>query len=441
MIKTIRLSILLSDNRDALFYWGCFLMTFTAFPFEKYGLGASKSLSLFPFLMYCGIAFFEKKLYFSKLGRKHLVLIMLMMLLSFFICLLSYDYFGGFSMAFGSWAGFIINIGAYMTFMHHADNQKVYNMLYCLFCSFWFSLVFGVLEVIYFITGQNAIYNILTPLLRDTVFLDVHHLQLNFCEAGDAGQLVPGLLFLLVVTLKEMGHKFKKSQKIMIGAIVLMMIFFSGSASFIIVGSAALLLYYDRKLSLYRVYRYFKPVAILFLVSMGSFLIISALGLMSEMAGPLGRVASLFYNPEDAFETDLSSACRIGMWFVAFAVFSNNWLLGTGLGNFGVLFPKYVYDIPLYLQVPELVSKTAEPTQMTYSILSTAFCEGGVIGIIWLYFFIMPLFRADKKLRPFVWVFIIIAMQQMVVFSSAFCFIWLLLQEPKISKIFNGKEI
>ena len=439
-MKKISISNLLFGNIDSLFYWGCLLITFTSFPLHKYGLGGDKSLSLLPFLGYIIIVSLQrKKLYLNKTGKKLIGLTLIMLIVSCTMCIFKYSFFQGFNMALGTWGGFIINIGSFMTFMYNADRRKVYNMLRCLFLSFWFSFIFCLVEVLYFITDIQLLRTLLLPFLRDDVFLSVKHLQLNFCEAGDAGQLIPCLFILIIWSLKRMDHPFSICQKGMVLFILFSMLLFSGSASFVIVCLLIILLFVDVYMDKYKLYRIIKPLFLIFIIGSGSIIISTVYESMADWNGPMGRVAALIYNPEVAFDSDLSSACRIGMWFVSTEIFFNNFIFGTGLGNFGLLFPNYINNIPIFLQVPEIMLKAHDPLQMSYSIFSTMLAEGGLLGIIWLCYFIKPLFAGIKNMRPFALVFLVIAMQQMVVFSSAFIMIWLLLTEPKVQNIFKNE--
>lgn len=440
IITNRKLLNLLFNDRDCLFYIACFLISFNAFPFSNFGLGADKPLSVIPAVLYFLKMLLRGKLVFKSNMIKQFTIIAVLMGISLYLSLTKYYTLVGFSSAVGCWGSYIIYLGAFCSFVHNADDQKIFNMVKCIFCSLWFSLIFGILEYLLLQLHITSIYNVILPFLRDNAFLESNRIQLNFGESGDAGQLLPGLYLPVILYLNNINYHFSIWEKAMIGLNVLLLLLYGKSVSFVLVGCFALLLYYDSYLKSYKLYRYIKPVIIILILVFSSSLIFSLSSFVDE-EGPIGRVARLFVNPEDAFGQDFSTATRIGLWIVTFKMFPSMFLVGTGWGNFGLVYPFYYNKIPRYFMTEEIIGKIGEQVHQTYSIISTSYTEGGILGIVWLLMFFYPMYKMIRKypkVIPFVLVFIIIALQQMITYVFAFIMIWLLLTEPKFCKFLQG---
>lgn len=441
--KKVKIAKLIFRDEDGLFYLACFLISFNIFPFGNFGLGSDKSLSLVPIVLYFFKLVFDGRLYFRKDILCQFAMIVLLMMVSLYLSLYKYYNMVGFSSAVGCWGAYVLYLGAFCSFVRKANEQRMFNMVKCIFCSLWWSLLFGILEFCLLQFHVTSISSIITPFLRDSAFLESNRIQLNFCEAGDASQLLPGLFFPVIIYLKKSGYIFSLREKIMLIINISLLVLYSKSASLVVVGSFALLLYYDSYLKSYKVYHYLKPIVIIGLIFASSVLLASIYSL-ADMDGPLGRVASLIINPEEAFSQDFSTATRVGLWFVTFQIFPSLYLTGTGWGNFGLEYAHYLYKIPTYFLTPEMLGKVGNQVQQTYSIISTSYTEGGLLGIVWLLMFLYPLYKMYRrypKILPFVLVFIVISLQQMVTYVFAFIVIWLLFTEPKFCKVLQGEKL
>lgn len=440
-LRNINIMRLLTDSKDGLFYLSCFFITFNSFPFDKYGLGALKPLSFIFIVPYFLKLICTKGVYVKKNLQKLFLLIAILLFFSLFLGLFRYNDLSGFRSSLGFWGGFIIYSCTISTFLADADDQKVYNSVRCVFLSFWFSFIFGFLECLLFETGISIIRDFLLLFIRDDWYLFTERIQLNFRESGDAGQLLPGLLFPVVLYLKKRGYSFSFLEKGMIIGTVLLTALYSKSASFIIVGSVSMLLYFHTWLKQYKLYRIttlFLLIFTLVVVVYGSY---KLMNMASELDGTLGRVALLMASPEDAFEGDLSSASRIGMFWICATIFFNNFLLGSGLGYMGYLFPRYLYSIPDFFITPEMVERASMiEVNTSYSIITMATSEGGVVGLVWLLFFLYPLwktFRRFPEFRPFVIVYFLIILQQDVVNSFVLVYMWMLYTNTKFLFLFS----
>ena len=434
-LRNVKISQLLTDPKDSLFYLSCFFITFNSFPFDKYGLGSLKPLSFIFIVPYFLKLIYTKKVRVKKNLQKLFLLIAILLFFSFFLGLLRYNDLSGFRTSLGFWGGFIIYSSTISTFFADADDLKMYNSVRCVFLSFWFSFVFGILEFLLFEFDISKIGDFLLLFLRDDWYLFTERIQLNFRESGDAGQLLPGLFFPVVLYLKKKGYSFSFLEKVMIVGTVLLTALYSRSASFIIVGSLTLLLYFHTWLKQYKFYRITTLFLLIFTLVVGVYGTYELMNIASEFDGTLGRVALLMSSPEDAFEGDLSSAARIGMFWICAAIFFNNLFLGSGLGYMGYLFPLYLYSIPDYFITPEMVDKTSKIAgNYSYSIITIMTSEGGVVGLIWLLFFLYPLWKAFRKypeFRPFIIVYFLIMLQQDIVNSFVLVYMWMLYTNTK----------
>lgn len=430
----------LSDKNDGLFYLACILITFNIFPFEKYGMGASKCLSIIPTLLYLVHSMINGRLRVKDSGnfRLQLFLIGIMLIVSLIRGLYVYNDTAGFSSAIGMWGSYFVLMCSLITFLYHADEMRIYMMFRCVLYSFRFSFFFGVLEFIYFHVLDSAfIENFITCFVRDDVYLEVGRLQLNFGEPGDAGQILPGLMFPVVLILKKMGYNFSLLDKVTIIGNVLLLALFSKSASFFAVAFVALVLYYNNVLNNYIIYRWLKPVALLSLFFFGSALLLEDFtDKLSQVEG-LGRIVMLISNPDFAFAADTSSATRFGLWVACVDIFKDNYFWGTGLGNFGYAYKQVFSQLDEIYQTPEMYSKLNLACHQSYSIISTAFCEGGLIGCLWLSVFLRPLLKSSRFVRVFAVVFLLISLQNMVIYSFTYLFIYVMLSNNKVTALYE----
>lgn len=434
----------LSDKNEWLFFLACIFITFNIFPFDKYGMGAAKCLSIIPVLLYFVVSLINGRLRIKDDNNFNvqLVLIGLMMIISLYRGYTIYNDTAGFSTAIGMWGSYFVLMASFITFLYHADELRMYMMFRCILYSFRFSFFFGILEFVYFqISNSSFIESFITCFVRDSVYIEQGRLQLNFGEPGDAGQILPGLMFPTILILKKMRYKFSLVDKIVIIGNILLLTLYSKSASFFAVSLVALVVYYNDVLNKFKIYRWFKPVTLLFLFLFGSALVIGeATESLSQVSG-LGRVVMLLSNPENAFAADQSSATRFGLWVASIDIFKDNYIWGIGLGNFGYAYKQVFSQLDAIYQTPEMYSKLSLVTHQTYSIISTAFTEGGLIGCLWLLVFLRPLVRSSNFVRAFAVVFLIISLQNMVIYSFTYLFIYVMLSNSKIMTLYDKYEI
>lgn len=441
-MNDVSIKYLINNSQDRLFYLACLLITFNIFPFERYGLGASKSLSVIPALLYTFQGLFQKRLSIPRYFNKQICCLIFLLFVSFFISIFRYNDFSGFRTAIGVWGSYLIIMSSFFIFLSNSNDEDIYNVFRCILYSFRFSFFFGILEAIYFnVLANDTIKQFVMLFVRDGAYFECQRLQLNFGEPSDAGMLLPGLLFPVIIALKNMGYKFQVIDKFVICGNVILVMLFSQSTSFVVVSLFAIIMFYDNKLSKNMVYKILKYSIIISIIS-GGVTIIYYIQALELTEGGIGRFINLVSNPENALSKDQSSATRFGLWVISLDIFKDNIIFGTGLGNFGYEYKFYFDNLDPFLQTPEMYEKTKAMTHQTYSILSTAFVEGGILGILWLYFFLKRIFTRCKEARPFAWIFILISFQNMVVYSFTSCFIYMMISEYSMYKFLkSGDEL
>lgn len=422
------------NSSHFLFYLGMILITFNIFPFQYYGLGASKALSMIPLILYDIQKLLEKKYSLPPSFILEIVIIIILILVSSFIGVFVLNSLDGTSTAISMWGSYIIIFLAFNSFISQADGNDVKLMLECIFFSFKISFVFGVLEVLNFtIIRNDIIVKIIRLFVRDDLYLSQGRLQFNFGEPGDAGAIIVILLIPVVYFLKKKNYKFSLFEIFTITGIFLMEGFFAQSGSY-----ASLLIVFFITIVVVKLGElkkkivYFIPLAltisvILFFVSQIDW---AAIATENNV-----RLLKLATEKSDAFADDNSSGVRIGMWVVSFEVWKNHYLLGTGVGNFGYFFNEGIQALDAVYFNSEMVGKTDMNLQQTYSIVSTAFVEGGVLGCVWLFIFLRKLQWRNKTMEYYIPSFLVSLLQNMVIYQPVFCLVYFMLSNKKIVKL------
>lgn len=427
------------NSSHFLFYLGMILITFNIFPFQDYGLGASKALSMIPLILYDIQKLFEKKYILPSSFVKEIIIIIMLILISSFIGVFVLDSLDGTSTAISMWGSYVIIFFAFNTFISQADGYDVKLMLECIFFSFKISFVFGVLEVIQFtIFNDETILEIIRLFVRDDVYLRQGRLQFNFGEPGDAGTIIVLLLIPVVYFLKKNDYKFSKFEIIVIIGIFLMEAFFSKSGSYVSLLIVFLVAFLIIKLAnLRKKMIFFIPfmltiVIILFFISQVDW---STIAHDNDV-----RLLKLATERSDAFAGDNSSGVRFGMWVISFEVWKNHYLLGTGVGNFGYFFKEGIQVLDLVYFNSEMFDKMDMNLQQTYSVISTALVEGGILGCVWLILFFKKIQWKDKTMLYFIPPFLVSLLQNMVIYQPVFCLVYFMLSNKKIIRLLDAQS-
>lgn len=149
------------------------------------------------------------------------------------------------------------------------------------------------------------------------------------------------------------------------------------------------------------------------------------------------RILKLFTNGYDAFKDDNSSGVRFGLWVISYDIFTSRPIFGTGWGNFGFCFSHAYMHLDELLVNNEMTNKMGDITQQTYSIISTAFVEGGLVGAFWLMTLFMRLQWHSKYAIIFIPVFLFSLLQSMLIYEPATIVQFFILSNKKINNILN----
>ncbi len=425
-------------NDNFFFYIGLLLITFNTFPFMNYGMGASKALSILPFTLYLMSSIVKGSLFMNRTLIKDFFYIILLLAISFSISVTEFHDTTGSMAAVSMWMVYIIVFLCLATFMCSANENEIYTALHCVYTSFKISFWFGLAEVIFFyIADIEAISQFIQLFVRDDMYLSNGRLQFNFGEPGDAGRILVCLFIPLIYALHRMGYKFKLKDKAFIVSLFLMEAFFAASVTFfcliaVFVCSLIIIKYWKKKKTRFFLIALFAITGVFVVYAVNS-------NEMYRFANNNNiRILKLFTNGYDAFKSDNSSGVRFGLWKISCDIFTSRPVFGTGWGNFGQCFPHFYMYLDEILANNEMTNKLGNLTQQTYSIISTAFAEGGLVGVLWLVTLIARLQWRSKYAMIFIPVFLFSLFQSMFIYEPATITQFFMLSDKKINNILNG---
>lgn len=426
---------------DTLFFLALILITFNIFPFEKYGLGSSKPLSLVPLILYVICNVFKYKLYVEKRFILEIVLIILVLLISLGVSTLIYHDYSGFLTAVSMWICYLIIFVSLYYFAYQANREKLKYALLCIYFSFKISFCFGLLELIYFyVVPSDIISEFIQLFVRDDMYLNGKRLQFNFGEPGDSGALIVCLLFPTLIMLKRLGYTFIWRDKVIIGGIILMQTLFSSSVTFIVLLTtyAVFYLYFSYK----RLLDNSKKWLLFFLLLIIGFVIVLMKNdvLSNYVDDSDIRILRLLSNSSEALKNDASSATRIGLWVISWDIFKENLFFGCGWGNFGFVFHEALSNMDSLFLTEEMLNKYDQHLLQTYSIISTSMVEGGFVGILWLLVFMSRFRRNIGFVRPFIPVILIYSLQSMIIYNVAICVAIFMLTDRRVQYLIGINE-
>lgn len=431
-MEKISIYNLLTNKHDVFFYLACLLVTFEIFPFHEYGLGSGKSLSTIPCVLYIVQLLIEHNFSLPKNCKTEFLCILALLLVSLFRGFFVYDDLVGISTSLSMWGSYAIYIVCFHSFIKDANKHKIVNMFRCILCSFKISLLFGILELIYFnIKTLSFIRSFILLFVRDEMYIDGGRLQFNFGEAGSGGVLIVGLFSLTIYSLIKLGYKFTRYDKIEIILIYVIEGLFAMSVTFWATFLLFLLSYFfssKRRVS----YKVMFIAGVLFLT------MVSSLSLISNSV-VYSRIEKLTrFQNSNSFDGENSSATRFALWYISYEMFRDNYLLGVGWGNFAMEYPKYYKSLPMYLNTQEMTNKLSSKTHQSYSIFSTALVEGGVLGIFWLFLFYRRLWPNNRYRKIFVPIYLIFCFQIIIIYKFESLLIALILSDKKINRYIEG---
>lgn len=423
---------------DAFFYLAMYLITFDIFPFHRYGLGSGKALSLYPLIVYLFLNLAQIKI--SRYQIIDFSFIVVLLILSFFISVSTFNDITGTMQAVSMWLTYTITILAFSHFVQLADLERIKRMFLCIFRSFYISLFFGMLEVIYFqIYSISFIKNFITLFVRDGMYLEGGRLQFNFGEPGSMGVMIVCLFIPSILFLRKLKYNFSIFDKILILGIFVLS-FYSISITYILTILVLLCTYYalykiKSKVKLFFFITFFVGILISFNILINSpFFYTMAIQNNS-------RILKLLL-PSENKQNDDSSLVRTALWDVAVISYKEQPILGYGWGNFRYAFMNNYMKTEIGPLPDEFYAKYDQSGLQSYSIYSTALCEGGIIGIIWLLFFIISRYRKTSVFsKPFFITCLFLCIQCIFIYTIPLLLSILIFSEKRIKKIFDENNL
>ena len=423
-------------DKNFWFYVGLLLITISCFPFNNYGLGSAKAISIFPFIIYLLGLLFRKVFSLSRNAFFELFWVVLLLFVSYVICIVRNLTFVGFNAAISMWVTYFVSILSVLNFIKSAEKKEIILMFRCILKSFKIALIFGLVEMFYFYIAKiDLLSKILSLFLRDEVFLGQNRLQFSFGEPSEAGLFVCCLLIPTIFALRRLGYKFTSNDKISIILIFALITFFSRSSTYYVLLGTLVMTYFfiSSKKKVY-IKVFLISIAVLAYTS------ISMINLNSIANRNNIRILKLFTNKEDAMKGDGSSAVRTGLWIIAIDMFRNNVVCGVGWGNFGESFDQYYQSLDDIYKNSEMHSKLGDKTQQSYSIVSTSLAEGGLLGLVWLLLLLGRIrYRGDYS-KYFAPTFLVAIMQNMFIYVPGLILVYVLLSNKKINNLLCLKE-
>lgn len=422
---------------DELMYLAMGLITFTTFPLQKYGLGSSKNLAIFPIILYVIINIFSRTTRIDKSFRNELLIIFALLISSLLQGMFIYNDLRGFGFACNMWLSYCFTFISLYFFIQDADNKKITKFLKSIFLSFKIAFIFGLIELVYFyILKINFLSSFVQLFVRDSMYLNNGRVQFNFGEPSESLQII-GLLFPVIYILSKKNYTFQLFDKITIIGLIILSIFFTKSVSFIAgIGIFSLVLIFNKIKKKKIVIGILITIAILL-----STIIIVQLNNIYEYANENNiRALKLITNPEDSLSEDFSSATRIGLWVLAIKIFIDSPIIGCGNGYFGYNFAQYLDTLDPIFITQEMINKCSDIQQQTYSIISTMLCEGGFIGILWLILFFRRIDFKNKYNQLFAPILLVILIQNMYIYMPLICVIYFMLTNPKIQSYIKSSH-
>ena len=154
-------------NRKTFFFLGILLLTFDNFPFGRYGLGNNHCLSFYPMILYIllNIKYVFRAL--QSADKCEIVMILGLLGMSLWSGMFRFYDLEQFGHAVNMWISYFIALFSFRIFIFTANRKDVFLMFKLINVSFTISLMFGLLEFVFFML---FIWNLL------------NHFSVYFCE-------------------------------------------------------------------------------------------------------------------------------------------------------------------------------------------------------------------------------------------------------------------
>ena len=427
-------------NAKFLMYLSLILITFDGFPFNRFGLGSTKALSIIPLIVFIIINL--PNLFKMKLGKREVIeTILIIGLLGFsgFIGKYEYDDISEFKASISMFLVYIITIISFKLFFGKINKETLLKAVKCIYMSFSISLFFGILEFIYFYISKNQIiYKFLTFFLRDEMYLSGGRLQFNFSEPGTAALMLVGLFIPNIYIMARLGYKFTKLDKLKIILIFLLSVLTKATTYYALL--LLLVIFYLLFNGKPGVKKFLIIVFSIFIIFSG-YLYINSDGFIDYSRNSSSRFIRIL-GDQQYLKQDNSTQVRTGLWELAIYGWKDKPISGYGWGYFKYAIRNNYHKLNEEVAMNyEMQEKLYIDNQQTYSIYSTVLVEGGGLGVIWLIVVLAPCFKYTKsRLRAFLYILLVLFVQLIFIYNVVAILLLQIYSNKGIIELIDGNE-
>lgn len=380
-------------NFKFLFYLALLFLPFDSFPFNLYGLGSNKPLSLYIFILFFLVNIdkvLKIKLY--KEDFCFFLCIPIMCLISYFKAKYIFYSDSGVTTFVNNMIGFIAIYLSFTIAIHNTKSKsELDRYIRIIIIGYSISFFIGILEILFMYFNITSISEILKYIIRDTNYLTEKRLHFSFGEPSYIGQH----LFLVLMPILYYKNRFsdKKSSnkyRIFLYAFIMLSIFSISSQLIIdfIVFFAVVIL----------INKSFKQKIVYILASIIILLSINNLFINNNyfhIKSPYySRIVSNIQSIKgdndnmDVVNNDQSIRVRYDLSAVSYKAIKDNILSGYGFGNFIFAYRNYINDVdPLFYNNEELTKIYYSDYKFQYNFYLFILSDGGIIGVAWILLF------------------------------------------------------
>ena len=404
---------------DCLIYLSLILITFDTFPFNRYGMGSAKAISIIPIIFFIVLNIPNiLRLRYKKIEIMEIILMIFLLLVSFFMGKFIYNDMIEFKATISMFSVYLTTVFSIRIFFKNANKEKILKLFKSIYYSFNISLFFGILEFVYFyIFKSEIIYKFLMLFLRDDMYLKGRRLQFNFGEPSTASIIIPCLFIPTILIMRKLGYRFTKIDKFKIVTFLVLSIFTQSTTYYLIMSLLIILylLFYNNNLNIKK----FIIATIAIAIAISGYVFINSTTFKNYSQTSDNRAIKLIGNLE-SIQSDESFQVRGAMWKISIMGWKQKPITGYGWGYFKYAYVDNFNDLSsLEKNNRENQSKLYMDNLQSYSIYSTSMVEGGILGIIWIIIMMVPAYINTKKniIKPFLITFLVSALQGMVIYN------------------------
>jgi hypothetical protein len=410
------------------FYLALLFIPFDSFPFNIYGLGSSKPLSIYFFMIFFILN--AKNIFKIKFSREDIlffIFIPIICLLSFFKAKYSFNDIKGVATFLNSIFGFV---SIYISFCIVITNTKSKNQIdkyiRIIVIGYFIAIIIGILEIMFMYLNMAFLADILKCVLRDTNYLTEKRVHFSFGEPSYIGQhlflvLVPILYYKIYYQKK---YQLKRYSIMFILFIIIAILSFSSQ---LVIDS---IVFFILNFLINKTFK--KKLIYILLLVVGIFTINNFF-----IDNNYFNIQSPYYtrivnniesikgsNLKDVIDNDQSIRVRYDLSAISERASKDYILTGYGMGNFIFEYKRYINEIdPYFFNNKELTNIYNSNYKYAYNFYLSILSEGGIIGIIWMLLFFKGIFKNKDIFHIFMLVALYLLLQNNI-FGSIPIIFW-----------------